>query len=79
MFAVLSKHKPSAGNVDLEGRSGFRPKDRVWVKRLETVGVVQEVRRCGQEENEYYLLQVALGDGARLNVLASPLAVEKWL
>jgi hypothetical protein len=63
----------------LERGSGFKVTDRVWVKRLNKVGVVQAIERGSRGEVDCYLLQVAVGGSGSLRVLANPLTVEKWL
>ena len=63
----------------IERGSGFKATDRVWIKRLNKVGVVQAVERGRSGEVEYYLLRVAVGGTGSLSVLVRPLEVEKWL
>ena len=46
--------------------------DRVWVRKLNKMGVVHEVRRSGRGEVEYYLVQVAVGDAGLVTVPTSP-------
>ena len=77
MYAASQSVMTSAPGTGEE--SGFKVKDRVWIKRLNTVGVVQEVRRSSSGEVDYYLLQLAIAGAGLLSMLASPLGVEKWL
>lgn len=66
-----------APDLPREQRSSFQARDRVWVKRLNQVGLVHDVRRCEKGGREYYLLRVDIGGNQLLTVLASPLTVEK--
>ena len=59
--------------------SSFQARDRVWVKRLNKMGVVQEVRRCRNGGVEYDLLRVVVAGTGLVSVLANPLSVEKGL
>jgi hypothetical protein len=77
----MHKLPPSAAASDELIKRGlsFQIRDRVWVKKLNKVGVVQEVRRGCGDEIEDYLLRVAVDGNRLLSVLVSPLAVEKWI
>lgn len=54
-------------------------RDRVWVKRLHSEGVVQEVRRDEGGGVEYYLVRVGVEGAGSLTLLVDPLDVGTWL
>ena len=54
-------------------------RDRVWVKRLHSEGVVQAVRRAEDGAVEYYLVRVGGVRVGSLTLLVDPLDVGTWL
>jgi hypothetical protein len=63
----------------IELRSDFKAMDCVWVRRLNKVGVVHEVRRSARGEVDYYLVQVPVGDAGLVTVPTSPWDVKTGL
>jgi hypothetical protein len=63
----------------IESRSEFKTGRRVWVKRLNKVGVVQEVRRGSGGAVEYYSVRSAVEGAGQFSMIVSPSVVEKWL
>lgn len=70
--SALDTGRPVASTPD------FDAGDRVWVEKLNKMGVVQATRRSQRGEVEYYLLKVGAGSGT-LRMIVSPSAVAKWL
>jgi hypothetical protein len=63
----------------VESSSEFKTGGRVWVKWLNQVGVVQEVRRGSRGAVEYYLVRSGVEGAGPFSLLVSPSVVEKWL
>ena len=63
----------------VESSAEFKTGGRVWVKRLNKVGVVQEVRRGSHGAVEYYLVRSAVEGAGQFSMIVSPSVLEKWL